>query len=101
MKIAHRLILSVVAVLCVVPAALANHYILPCDDDCRDAGHLQIAGTPGRHEPDIGEINYEWLLRRIDELSYDGWVGCEYRPLATTVAGLSWRDRLVPLRPTE
>ena len=64
-------------------------------------GHIQIAGTPGRHEPDIGEINYAWLLRRVDELGYDGWVGCEYRPLTTTIAGLSWRDRLVPLRPTE
>ena len=44
-------------------------------------GHIQIAGAPGRHEPDIGEINYAWLLRRVDELGYDGWVGCEYRPL--------------------
>jgi 2-dehydrotetronate isomerase len=57
-------------------------------------GHIQIAGTPGRHEPDVGEVNYAWLLRHIDALGYDGWVGCEYRPLTTTVAGLSWRDRL-------
>ena len=64
-------------------------------------GHIQIAGTPGRHEPDIGEINYAWLLRRVDELGYDGWVGCEYRPLTTTSAGLAWRDRLVPLRPID
>ncbi|EAS9722788.1 hydroxypyruvate isomerase, partial [Salmonella enterica subsp. enterica serovar Heidelberg] len=21
---------------------------------------------------------------------YDGWVGCEYKPLTTTEAGLSW-----------
>ena len=26
-------------------------------------GHIQIAGVPGRHEPDVGEINYEWLFR--------------------------------------
>ena len=57
-------------------------------------GHIQIAGTPGRNEPDVGEINYAWLLRRIDELGYDGWVGCEYRPLRGTVDGLAWRDRL-------
>ena len=55
-------------------------------------GHIQIAGVPGRHEPDIGEINYAWLLRHLDELHYDGWVGCEYRPLHGTVAGLGWRD---------
>ena len=59
-------------------------------------GHIQIAGSPGRHEPDIGEINYAWLLRHLDELGYDGWVGCEYRPLTTTAAGLSWRNRLLP-----
>jgi hydroxypyruvate isomerase len=60
-------------------------------------GHIQIAGTPGRHEPDVGEINYGWLLPHVDAVGYDGWVGCEYRPLTTTAAGLSWRDRLLPL----
>jgi hydroxypyruvate isomerase len=58
-------------------------------------GHVQIAGVPGRHEPDIGEINYAWLFRRLDTLGYDGWVGCEYRPLDDTVSGLAWRERLL------
>ena len=62
-------------------------------------GHLQIAGVPGRHEPGVGEIDYAWLLRRVDELGYDGWVGCEYRPLRDTVSGLAWRDRLLPREP--
>ena len=57
-------------------------------------GHIQIAGVPGRHEPDFGEINYAWLLRRVDELGYGGWVGCEYRPLRDTLSGLAWRERL-------
>jgi hydroxypyruvate isomerase len=52
--------------------------------------HVQIAGVPGRHEPDIGEIDYPWLLDFIDRLGYDGWVGCEYRPQAGTVEGLGW-----------
>jgi hydroxypyruvate isomerase len=54
-------------------------------------GHIQIAGVPGRHEPDVGEINYAWLLRRWTNSAYDGWVGCEYRPLRDTVSGLGWR----------
>jgi hydroxypyruvate isomerase len=58
-----------------------------------DIGHIQIAGVPGRHEPDVGEIHYEWLFRRIDALGYDGWVGCEYRPLRDTHTGLAWRQR--------
>ena len=53
-------------------------------------GHIQIAGVPGRHEPDIGEINYPYLFALLDELGYDGWVGCEYRPRAGTVEGLGW-----------
>ncbi len=52
--------------------------------------HMQIAGTPGRHEPNIGEINYKYLFQLMDQLGYDGWVGCEYRPKGETVAGLGW-----------
>jgi len=53
-------------------------------------GHVQIAGVPERHEPDLGEINYPYLFRLMDELGYGGWVGCEYRPKAGTSAGLGW-----------
>lgn len=52
--------------------------------------HFQIAGVPGRHEPDMGEINYHFLFQLMDELGYRGWVGCEYRPRGDTVAGLGW-----------
>ncbi|HLI13511.1 MAG TPA: 2-oxo-tetronate isomerase [Alphaproteobacteria bacterium] len=53
-------------------------------------GHVQIADTPGRHEPGTGEINYNFLLGFMDKLGYQGWIGCEYRPLGDTVAGLAW-----------
>ena len=52
--------------------------------------HMQIADTPGRHEPGTGEINYAWLFRFIDQLGYDGWIGCEYKPAAGTREGLGW-----------
>jgi hydroxypyruvate isomerase len=55
-----------------------------------NVGHIQIAGVPERHEPDIGEVIYPYLFRLIDELGYDGWVGCEYRPRGATRAGLGW-----------
>ncbi len=66
-------------------------------------GHLQIAGVPERHEPDLGELNHAYLFAVIDELSatcgWDGWIGCEYRPARGTVpgatsAGLGWRQQL-------
>jgi hydroxypyruvate isomerase len=55
--------------------------------------HVQIAGNPGRHEPDIGEINYPFLFELFDELGYSGWIGCEYRPQGETRAGLGWAKR--------
>ena len=62
-------------------------------------GHIQIAGVPQRHEPDVGELNYAYLFDVIDEVSastgWNGWVGCEYRPklgavVGGTSAGLGW-----------
>lgn len=53
-------------------------------------GHIQIAGVPGRHEPDDGEIHYPYLFELIDSLGYQGWIGCEYRPRAGTSEGLGW-----------
>jgi hydroxypyruvate isomerase len=67
-------------------------------------GHLQIAGVPQRHEPDLGELHHPYLFEVIDELSatygWTGWVGCEYRPArgvvpGATREGLGWaRGRL-------
>ncbi|WP_124982557.1 2-oxo-tetronate isomerase [Ralstonia solanacearum] len=56
-------------------------------------GHVQIASVPNRHEPDEGELNYPHLFALLDTLSYDGWVGCEYRPRAGTSEGLGWFRR--------
>ncbi len=56
-------------------------------------GHLQIAGVPERHEPDTGEVNYSYLFDVIDDLGYEGWIGCEYIPAGATSAGLGWFQR--------
>jgi hydroxypyruvate isomerase len=55
--------------------------------------HMQVADVPARHEPGTGEIGWSYVFRRMDELGYQGWVGCEYRPAGDTVAGLGWRER--------
>ena len=52
--------------------------------------HMQLADNPGRHEPGTGEINFDFLFRHLDQIGYRGWIGCEYRPLTGTEAGLSW-----------
>ncbi|SDK72076.1 hydroxypyruvate isomerase [Franzmannia pantelleriensis] len=53
-------------------------------------GHVQIAGVPERHEPDVGEVYYPALFARLEALGYAGWIGCEYRPAGDTRRGLGW-----------
>lgn len=60
--------------------------------------HVQVAGVPGRHEPDEGELNYAYLFDVLREIDYDGWVGCEYRPRGITADGLGWMQRLTTIR---
>ena len=52
--------------------------------------HMQVADTPGRHEPGTGEVNWPFVFERIDALGFRGWIGCEYRPKAVTEDGLGW-----------
>ena len=52
--------------------------------------HMQVADTPGRNEPDTGEVNWPFVFKTIDALGFRGWIGCEYRPAGETLAGLSW-----------
>jgi hydroxypyruvate isomerase len=59
-------------------------------------GHMQLADNPGRGEPGSGEINYPWLLKHIDDLGYTGFMGCEYKPVKSTIAGLGWAAPFLP-----
>ena len=53
-------------------------------------GHVQFADTPGRNEPGTGEINYDFIFRKMDELGYTGWAGAEYNPSTRTEDTLHW-----------
>jgi hydroxypyruvate isomerase len=53
-------------------------------------GHVQIASVPSRHEPDGEELNFPFLFEMMDAAGYDGFVGCEYVPRTTSLAGLGW-----------
>ena len=57
-------------------------------------GHVQIAAVPDRHEPGTGELDDGRILRHLDTLGYQGFVGLEYRPKGDTVEGLAWRRTL-------
>jgi hydroxypyruvate isomerase len=53
-------------------------------------GHIQVAGVPGRHEPNSGELNDTRIFRELDRLGYASFVGCEYTPARDTLSGLHW-----------
>lgn len=55
--------------------------------------HIQVADNPGRNEPGTGEINFNFLFAHLARIGYTGAVGCEYKPAATTEAGLGWLEQ--------
>ena len=57
-------------------------------------GHIQIAGIPNRNEPNISELNYNYIFKVINELDYKGYIGCEYNPVKDTVSGLNWIEKI-------
>ena len=52
--------------------------------------HMQVAGVPGRHEPDTGTVNFTPIFETLDIIGYHGWIGCEYTPLHDVLTGLGW-----------
>ncbi|WP_410217353.1 hydroxypyruvate isomerase family protein [Paracoccus sp. (in: a-proteobacteria)] len=52
--------------------------------------HIQIAGHPGRNEPDCGSMDYPAFFAELDRGGYRGWVSAEYNPARTTAHGLDW-----------
>jgi hydroxypyruvate isomerase len=53
-------------------------------------GHIQIADAPERHEPGTGEIHFTNVLAALDELGYQGYVGLEYNPIASSEQSFTW-----------
>ncbi|XP_077981706.1 putative hydroxypyruvate isomerase [Glandiceps talaboti] len=58
-------------------------------------GHIQISQVPDRGEPDSpGEINYPYIFKLLEEVKYDGYIGCEYKPTTEkTVDSLGWMKK--------
>jgi hydroxypyruvate isomerase len=56
--------------------------------------HMQIASAPFRREPTTGELDDRHILKIVERLGYDGYIGCEYGPADGTLKGLSWMEGL-------
>jgi hydroxypyruvate isomerase len=53
--------------------------------------HIQVADSPDRGEPGTGELDYRYIFGVIDEVSYEGWIGLEYKPTTdSTEESLEW-----------
>ncbi len=53
-------------------------------------GHIQIADSPGRHQPGTGKIPFQQFFDLIERTGYGGYIGLEYRPLGSTRDSLTW-----------
>lgn len=57
----------------------------------RHIAHFQIAGTPDRHEPDVGDLLYREVIEAAASEGFgDLAIGCEYVPAGKTEDGLGW-----------
>ena len=74
---------------------LANHIERNLDV----IGHFHAAGVPGRNELYRGEINYHFLLGRIEELGYEGIFGLEYQPSEEDAVSLTKTVRYLEGKP--
>ncbi|MCV0393984.1 MAG: TIM barrel protein [Rhizobiaceae bacterium] len=56
--------------------------------------HVQIAGNPGRYEPEKGEVNFDFVMAHLDAAGWEGFVGCEWTPRpGERAAELGWARR--------
>lgn len=56
-------------------------------------GHVHMAGHPGRHELEIGEINYQAILTNLAAIKYAGGIGLEYFPIKEKSKNLQkWQE---------
>jgi hydroxypyruvate isomerase len=56
-------------------------------------GHVQFADPPGRHEPGTGEVNFDTIVRALEEGGYDRWVSLEYWPSDPDGDAFTWLPR--------
>lgn len=50
--------------------------------------HVHTAGNPGRNELYRSEINYAYILKELENMGYDGYIGLEYFALDEQEQGL-------------
>lgn len=55
-------------------------------------GHVQIADTPGRHQPGTGDVDFLEIFQTLSFADYQGFVGLEYNPLGRSEDSFEWLE---------
>lgn len=55
--------------------------------------HVQIADSPGRHEPGSGALPLQGQLTELETRGYRGWIGLEYKPSGASADSFGWLPR--------
>jgi hydroxypyruvate isomerase len=66
-------------------------------DRIRYVAHVQVADTPGRHEPGTGTIAWPAVMDVLRSKGYDGAIGLEYFPSVTEAETLALTRRALGL----
>lgn len=61
--------------------------LLAAHDNVR---HVQVADSPGRHEPGSGDIDWGRFFRALGGVDYQGFLSAEYFPTRDTAESLKW-----------
>lgn len=52
---------------------------------------FQVAQAPNRNEPNTaGEVNFKYVFKVLENIGYNDWVGCEYKPTNNSKDNLDW-----------
>jgi hydroxypyruvate isomerase len=68
---------------------MEGNVIRTIQDNVENIGYIHVADVPGRCEPGTGELNYEHIIRAINDVGYQGYVGFEFQPKESSDAALA------------
>jgi hydroxypyruvate isomerase len=59
---------------------MTGNVINTLENNIDQLGYIHLADVPGSHEPGTGELNFENILKALDSMGYNGFVGFELLP---------------------
>lgn len=62
---------------------MAGNVINTLEGNMDQLGYIHLADVPGSHEPGTGELNCHLILKALDSMGYNGFVGFELVPSET------------------